>query len=137
MIIGFSGIIIISFLLGTIFISVLKGRIIQSTLFPGMLPFELSFQADGLSILMALIGFLLWSAVFVYSLSNIDKDIIRYHTLLLLLLGGVQGTLFAKDLISFYFFLEISVESLNNQPMKRLVKIYSAESFLISHHQAG
>lgn len=108
MIIGFSGIIIISFLLGTIFISVLKGRIIQSTLFPGMLPFELSFQADGLSILMALIGFLLWSAVFVYSLSNIDKDIIRYHTLLLLLLGGVQGTLFAKDLISFYFFLEIS-----------------------------
>jgi len=87
--------------------SILKGNTIHSVFWPQMVPFELCFEVDGLSITIASIGFLLWLAVSIYSISYIKTDLGRYYFLLLILLGAVQGTVLAKDLINFYVFLEI------------------------------
>jgi formate hydrogenlyase subunit 3/multisubunit Na+/H+ antiporter MnhD subunit len=98
----------ITCLLGLMLFEILKDNTIHSTFLPQMAPFVLRLQVDGLSIMMAVISFLLWSAVFIYSINYIKKDFVRYYALLLLLLGGVQGTVFAKDLINFYVFFEIT-----------------------------
>jgi len=88
--------------------SILKGNTIHSAFWQQMIFFELCFQVDGLSIIIALVGFLLWLAVSIYSISYIKTDLVRYYSLLLILLGAVQGTVLAKDLINFYVFLEIT-----------------------------
>ncbi len=103
-----AGIAIMFFLLGSMLFSVLKGEIIESIFWPQMIPFELSFRVDGFSISMAILSLVLWSAVFIYSISYIKKDIIRYYSLLLLALGVVQDTFFATDLVNFYVFLEMT-----------------------------
>ena len=95
-------------LLGLMLFSILKGNTIHSVFWPQMIPFELCFQVDGLSIIIALVGFLLWLAVSIYSMSYIKIDLVRYFSLLLILLGAVQGTVLAKDLINFYVFLEMT-----------------------------
>jgi len=99
---------LMSFFLGFMLYSVLQGEIIESTFWPQMIPFELSFRVDGFSITMAILSFVLWSAVFIYSISYIKKDVVRYHSLLLLTLGAVQDTFFATDLVNFYVFLEMT-----------------------------
>jgi multicomponent Na+:H+ antiporter subunit D len=73
-----------------------------------MAPFGLRFQVDGLSIVIALVSFLLWLAVSIYSISYIKINLVSYYSLLLIVLGAVQAAVFAKDLISFYVFLEIT-----------------------------
>jgi len=95
-------------LLGLMLFSILKGSTIYSAFWPQMSPFGLCLQVDGLSIIMALVGFLLWLAVSIYSISYIKTDLVRYYSLLLILLGAVQGTVLAKDLINFYVFLEMT-----------------------------
>lgn len=97
-----------SFFLGSMFFSVLKGHIFESTFWPQMTPFDLSFRVDGLSITMTILIFVLWSAVFVYSIKYIKNNVIRYYSLFLLVLGSVQDTIFAGDLVNFYIFLEIT-----------------------------
>ena len=97
-----------SFFLGSMFFSVLRGHLFVSTFWPQMTPFDLSFRVDGLSIIMAILIFLLWSAVFIYSIKYIKNNVIRYYSLLLLVLGSVQDTIFAGDLVNFYIFLEIT-----------------------------
>ena len=95
-------------LLGLMLFEILKGNTIHSTFWPQMAPFGLRLQVDGLSIVIALVGFLLWLAVFIYSISYIKTDLVRYYSLLLVVLGAVQGTVLAKDLISFYVFFEMT-----------------------------
>ncbi len=97
----------ISYLLGLMSSEILKGNTIYSDFLSQMAPFGLRLQVDGLSIVMALVGFLLWLAVSIYSISYIKTDLVRYYSLLLIVLGAVQGTVLAKDLISFYVFLEM------------------------------
>jgi len=97
-----------SFFLGSMFFSVLRGHIYESIFWPQMNPFDLSFRVDGLSITMAILIFVLWSAVFIYSIKYIKNNVIRYYALLLLVLGSVQDTIFAGDLVNFYIFLEIT-----------------------------
>jgi multicomponent Na+:H+ antiporter subunit D len=87
---------------------ILKGNTIHSALWLQMASFGLCLQVDGLSIVMALVGFLLWLAVSIYSISYIKTDLVKYYSLLLIVLGAVQGTVLAKDLISFYVFLEMA-----------------------------
>ena len=108
LIIGLITMIVLFFLLLSMFTSIREGIILQKKVFQGMLPFELSFQADGLSFTIGFVAFLLWSAVYIYSIVDIKKDIVKYYFLLLLLLGSILGTILAKNLMSFYFFLEIS-----------------------------
>lgn len=96
-----------SYLLGLMSSEILKGNTIYSDFLSQMAPFGLRLQVDGLSIVMALVGFLLWLAVSIYSISYIKTDLVRYYSLLLIVLGAVQGTVLAKDLISFYVFLEM------------------------------
>ncbi len=97
-----------SFFLGSMLFAVLKGHIYESIFWPQMTPFDLSFRVDGLSITMAILIFVLWSAVFIYSIKYIKNNVIRYYSLFLLLLGSVQDTIFAGDLVNFYIFLEIT-----------------------------
>jgi len=97
-----------SCLLGLMSSEILKGNTIHSAFLPQMAPFGLCLQVDGLSIVMALVGFLLWLAVSIYSICYIKTDLVRYYSLLLIVLGAVQGTVLAKDLISFYVFLEMA-----------------------------
>jgi len=97
-----------SFFLGSMLFAVLKGNIYESVFWPQMTPFDLSFRVDGLSIIMAVLIFVLWSAVFIYSIAYVKNSVIRYYSLLLLLLGSVQDTIFAGDLVNFYIFLEIT-----------------------------
>ncbi|MCJ7688989.1 MAG: hypothetical protein MUO60_06695 [Clostridiaceae bacterium] len=95
-------------LFGLMLFSILRGNTIYSVFWPQMGPFELCFQVDGLSIIIALVGFLLWLAVSIYSISYIKTDLVRYYSLLLILLGAVQGTVLSIDLINFYVFLEMT-----------------------------
>jgi len=100
--------IVMACLLGLMLSTILKGNTIYGTFWSQMAPFGLCLQVDGLSIVMALVGFLLWLAVSIYSITYIKTDLVRYYSLLLILLGAVQGTVLAKDLISFYVFLEMT-----------------------------
>jgi len=100
--------IVMACLLGVMLSTILKGNTIYSTFWSQMAPFGLRLQVDGLSVIMALAGFLLWLAVSIYSITYIKTDLARYYSLLLIVLGAVQGTVFAKDLISFYVFLEVT-----------------------------
>ena len=100
--------IVMACLLGLMLSTILKGNTIYSTFWSQMAPFGLRLQVDGLSIIIALVGFLLWLAVSIYSITYIKTDLVRYYSLLLILLGAVQGTVLAKDLISFYVFLEMT-----------------------------
>jgi len=96
------------YMLGLMSSEILKGNTIYGDFGPQMTPFGLRFQIDALSIAMALVGFLLWLAVSIYSISYIKTDLVRYYFLLLIVLGAVQGTVLSKDLINFYVFLEIA-----------------------------
>jgi len=89
-------------------IYVLQGNVIEAVFWPQMIPFELSFRVDGLSIFIAIISFIIWVAIFIYSIGYIKENILRYYTLLLLALGAVQDTFFAIDLVNFYVFLEMT-----------------------------
>jgi len=100
--------IVMACLLGLMLSTILKGNTIYSTFWLQMAPFELRLQVDGLSIIIALVGFLLWLTVSIYSITYIKNDLVRYYSLLLIVLGAIQGTVLAKDLISFYVFLEIT-----------------------------
>lgn len=108
MVIIFIAAIAMACLLGLMLFEILKGNTIHSTFLPQMATFGLRLQVDGLSILMALVGFLLWLAVSIFSISYIKTDLVRYYSLLLIVLGAIQGTVLAKDLISFYVFLEMT-----------------------------
>lgn len=108
MVIIFIVAIVMACLLGLMLFEILKGNTIHSAFLPQMATFGLRLQVDGLSIVMALVGFLLWLAVSIYSITYIKTDLVRYYFLLLIVLGAVQGTVLAKDLISFYVFLEIT-----------------------------
>jgi multicomponent Na+:H+ antiporter subunit D len=108
MVIIFIAAILMACLLGLMLFEILKGNTIHSAFLSQMATFGLRFQVDGLSIVMALVGFLLWLAVSIYSISYIKTDLVRYYSLLLIVLGAVQGTVLAKDLISFYVFLEMT-----------------------------
>jgi len=100
--------IVMACLLGLMLFETLKGNTIHSAFLLQMAPLGLRLQADGLSVIMALVGFLLWLTVSIYSITYIRTDLVRYYSLLLIVLGAVQGTVLAKDLISFYVFLEIT-----------------------------
>ena len=108
MVIIFIVAIVMACLLGLMLFEILKGNTIHSAFLPQMVTFGLRLQVDGLSIVIALVGFLLWLAVSIYSITYIKTDLVRYYFLLLIVLGAVQGTVLAKDLISFYVFLEIT-----------------------------
>ena len=108
MVIIFIAATVMACLLGLMLFEILKGNTIHSTFLPQMATFGLRLQVDGLSILMALVGFLLWLAVSIFSISYIKTDLVRYYSLLLIVLGAIQGTVLAKDLISFYVFLEMT-----------------------------
>jgi len=108
MVIIFIVAIVMACLLGLMLFEILKGNTIHSAFLPQMAPFGLRLQVDGLSIVIALVGFLLWLAVSIYSISYIKTDLVRYYSLLLVVLGAVQGTVLAKDLISFYVFFEMT-----------------------------
>jgi len=94
--------------LGLMLLEILKGNTIHSAFWTQMVPFGLRLQVDGLSISIAIVSFLLWLAISIYSISYIKTDLIRYYFLLLIILGAIQGTVLAKDLISFYVFLEMT-----------------------------
>ncbi len=68
------------------------------------LPF---FPPDGLSLFMLVMIGLLFPLVFVYSLPYVRRNFFRYYFVLFLTLIGMLGTVLAKDLLSFYVFLEI------------------------------
>jgi len=108
MVIIFVVAIVMACLLGLMLFEILKGNTIHSAFLPQMAPFGLRLQVDGLSIVMALISFLLWLAVSIYSINYIKINLVSYYSLLLIVLGAVQGSVFAKDLISFYVFLEVT-----------------------------
>ncbi|MBU4048020.1 hypothetical protein KKB01_06065 [bacterium] len=94
--------------LGLILFEILKGNTIHSALWLQMVSFGLRLQVNGLSIIIAIVSLLLWLAVSIYSISYIKTDLVRYYSLLLIVLGAVQGTVLAKDLISFYVFFEMT-----------------------------
>jgi proton-translocating NADH-quinone oxidoreductase chain M len=94
--------------LGLMLFEILKGNTIHSALWLQMVSFGLRLQVNGLSIIIAIVSLLLWLAVSIYSISYIKTDLVRYYSLLLIVLGAVQGTVLAKDLISFYVFFEMT-----------------------------
>jgi proton-translocating NADH-quinone oxidoreductase chain M len=94
--------------LGLMLFEVLKGHTIHSAPWLQITSFGLRFQVNGLSIIIAIVSLLLWLAVSIYSISYIKTDLVRYYSLLLIVLGAVQGTVLAKDLLNFYVFFEMT-----------------------------
>jgi len=94
--------------LGLMLFEILKGNTIHSARWLQMASFGLRLQVSGLSIIIAIVSLLLWLAVSIYSISYIKTDLVRYYSLLLIVLGSVHGTVLAKDLISFYVFFELT-----------------------------
>ena len=94
--------------LGLMLFEILKGNTIHSAPWLQIASFGLRFQVNGLSIIIAIVSLLLWLAVSIYSISYIKTDLVRYYFLLLIVLGAIQGAVLAKDLISFYVFLEVT-----------------------------
>jgi len=92
--------IVMAYSLGLMLFEILKGNTIHSAFWTQMVPFGLRLQVDGLSISIAIVSFLLWLAVSIYSISYIKTDLVRYYFLLLIVLGAIQGAVLAKDLIS-------------------------------------
>lgn len=65
------------------------------------------FPVDNLSLFMLVLVAFLSPLVFIYSLSYIKRNLFRYYFVLFITLGGMLGTVLARDLLSFYIFLEI------------------------------
>ena len=62
---------------------------------------------DNLSrFMLALVAFLS-PLIFIYSLSYVKRNFFRYYFVLFITFGGMLGTVLARDLLSFYIFLEI------------------------------
>jgi formate hydrogenlyase subunit 3/multisubunit Na+/H+ antiporter MnhD subunit len=70
--------------------------------------FQTSFlPIDNLSrFMLVIIGFI-FPLIFFYSLSYVKRNLFRYYFVLFITLGGMVGTVLARDLLSFYIFLEI------------------------------
>jgi multicomponent Na+:H+ antiporter subunit D len=56
--------------------------------------------------MLAVIAFL-FPLIFIYSLSYVKRNFFRYYFVLFITLGGMLGTVLARDFLSFYIFLEI------------------------------
>lgn len=56
--------------------------------------------------MLFLIAFL-FPLIFIYSLSYVKRNLFRYYFVLFIAFGGMVGTVLARDLLSFYIFLEI------------------------------
>jgi formate hydrogenlyase subunit 3/multisubunit Na+/H+ antiporter MnhD subunit len=69
--------------------------------------YALLFPPDGLSLVMLVMIGLLFPLVFFYSLPYVRRNFFRYYFVLFLTLIGMLGAVLAKDLLSFYVFLEI------------------------------
>jgi len=62
---------------------------------------------DGLSFFMLILIAVLFPLIFIFSLSYIKRNLFRYYFVLFITLGGMLGTVLARDFLSFYIFLEI------------------------------
>jgi multicomponent Na+:H+ antiporter subunit D len=62
---------------------------------------------DDLSRFMLVLVAFLFPLIFIYSLSYVKRNLFRYYFVLFITLGGMLGTVLARDLLSFYVFLEI------------------------------
>jgi multicomponent Na+:H+ antiporter subunit D len=62
---------------------------------------------DNLSLFMLVVVAFLFPLIFIYSLSYIKRNLFRYYFVLFITLGGMLGTVLARDLLSFYIFLEV------------------------------
>lgn len=62
---------------------------------------------DNLSRLMLLLIAFLFPMIFIYSLAYVKRNLFRYYFVLFITLGGIVGTILARDFLSFYVFLEI------------------------------
>jgi multicomponent Na+:H+ antiporter subunit D len=62
---------------------------------------------DNLSRFMLFLIAFLFPLIFIYSLSYVKRNLFRYYFVLFMTLGGMIGTVLARDLLSFYIFLEI------------------------------
>jgi len=62
---------------------------------------------DNLSRFMLLIVAFLFPLIFIYSFSYVKRNLFRYYFVLFIALGGMLGVVLARDLLSFYVFLEV------------------------------
>lgn len=62
---------------------------------------------DNLSRFMLVLVAFLFPLIFIYSLSYVKRNLFRYYFVLFITLGGMLGTVLARDFLSFYIFLEI------------------------------
>ncbi len=62
---------------------------------------------DGLTFFMLVLIAVLAPLIFIYSLSYVRRNLFRYYFVLFLTLGSMIGAVLARDLLSFYIFLEM------------------------------
>lgn len=62
---------------------------------------------DNLSLFMLVLVAFLSPLIFIYSLSYVKRNLFRYYLVLFITFLGMLGTVLARDLLSFYIFLEI------------------------------
>lgn len=86
----------------------LKG-IIVITIAKGLIPISWTFEIDALSVFMAGLFLFIGLLTSIYSMRYMEKDtgIVEYYVLLLLMVSGMVGVVFAGEFFTFFIFWEI------------------------------
>jgi multicomponent Na+:H+ antiporter subunit D len=90
---------------------VLDGRVITYTLFTILPGIKVSFMADGLAMIFAVISSLLWMVTTIYSIGymrSLDEHAqTRYYVCFAVAIFGAQGVAFSANVFTLYLFYEI------------------------------
>jgi multicomponent Na+:H+ antiporter subunit A len=89
--------------------AILSGQVIDVRLMPWDGPLSLAYHLDGLSLLFALMGTGIGSAVLLYSIGYMAEDpsATRFYTLMLIFIAGLVHLVFSADLLALYLSWEV------------------------------
>lgn len=102
----------LTFLAGLLMVpDVLDGRVVTYTLFTIMPGVHISFMADGLSMIFAIVSSLLWFVTTAYNIgymrSENEHAQTRYYFCFAVAIFGAQGVAFSGNIFTLYLFYEI------------------------------
>jgi multicomponent Na+:H+ antiporter subunit D len=103
------GFIISMYALYMLYDSVKAGKVLVMSVANGILPASSLFEIDTLGIFMATLFLFIGLLTSVYSMKYMEKDtrLAEYYILLMLMVAGMLGVVFAGDFFTFFIFWEI------------------------------
>lgn len=101
--------IIASYLMYSLYEAIKTGKIMMVTVANGILPISSIFEIDALGIFMAGLFVFIGLLTSIYSMRYMERDsgLTEYYILLMLMVAGMIGVVFAGDFFTFFIFWEI------------------------------